>query len=106
MKEDLHTICTRSTSLLHPRELRCWVSRGQGPRGDVWHGSATACQCVTSQSTLVRTLPVTLCSVHGATSAGRDGFTGRSHGLTRRIKKNCGGCTQRHEYRLWQPASC
>ena len=39
----LHTICTRSTSVLHPRELRC--CDGQGPRGNPWpwwHGPAAA----------------------------------------------------------------
>ena len=30
-EEDLHTICMRSSSLLHTRELPCW-DKGQGSR--------------------------------------------------------------------------
>jgi hypothetical protein len=70
VEEDLHIICTRSASLLHTRELRFWVTRGQGPQGEslAWFGCA--CQCLPSESTLVRTLPVSLRSVRGVTSAG------------------------------------
>ena len=33
--EDLHTICTRSASLLHTRELRCYATKGQGSQGGI-----------------------------------------------------------------------
>jgi hypothetical protein len=33
-EEDLHVICTRSASLLHTRELRCWMA-GPGPRSGI-----------------------------------------------------------------------
>ena len=98
MEEDLHTICTRSASLLHTRELQCWVTRGQGPQGE-----SAACQCLPSESTLVRTLPVTLRSARGVTSAGA-GTAFQAGALASRgvSKRNCGGCTQRREDRLWQ----
>jgi hypothetical protein len=54
---DLHTICVA------PTHARVAVLGDKGPRpagGNLWHGSAAACQCLTSESTLVRTLPITL----------------------------------------------
>jgi hypothetical protein len=46
MGEDLHTNCTRSASLLHTREFRCWVTRVKARRGHRWHGSAAAGRCI------------------------------------------------------------
>jgi len=49
--EDLHIVCIRSASLLHVRELRCWVTRGQGPQGgNLRQGSAAICRCVPAEA--------------------------------------------------------
>jgi hypothetical protein len=84
--EDLHTIGTRSASLLHTRELRCYATKGQGSQGGiggmVWLRQAGA---VLLTSKAVRTLPVTLSSVRGVTSAeGRDGPPDRSKTMASR----------------------
>jgi truncated hemoglobin YjbI/pimeloyl-ACP methyl ester carboxylesterase len=87
--EDLHTICTRSASLLHARELRCYVTKGEarggGIGGMVWLRQAGA---ILLTSKAVRTLPVTLSSVRAVTSAGprRPSRQKQSNGLTRRFK--------------------
>ena len=88
--EDLHIICTRSASLLHTRELRCC---DKGPRlaggalgGMVWLRQAGA---ILLTSKAVRTLPVTLSSVRGVTSAEgarRPSRQKQNNGLTRRFK--------------------
>ena len=72
MQEDLHTICTRPVSLLHMRELRC-CAKGQGSQGEsvasmAWPGCEAGAFLLKGKSP--RTLPVTLSSVRGVTSAG------------------------------------
>jgi hypothetical protein len=60
-EEDLHTVCIRSASLLHTRELRCWVTRGQGPLGEIaaWFNCGMPGAFLPTRA-FVQTLPVTL----------------------------------------------
>jgi len=44
----LHTICTRSVSLMDPSEMPWYGTRGQGPPGHRWHGRAVPCRRVSS----------------------------------------------------------